>query len=256
MQWFRSGLRLVGVIGLWLCIGSGAERAQASELYASGNLFISGVNGSAGGSTAFFDITGSDSDSAPVFGGAVGFEASIAELFSRIGEWRVRDWRLRAELEALGGHDYQLQHMGGDGFFTNVSSWTVMNNYAFEVPIRPAVAWALGRVPLLEPVSFYTSVGIGIGGNDVMATDNVSIARDNSVNFVWQVGMGFTYDFTDVVSFGFGYRYQDLGSVRTDLLQPPAVDPVGDFTLGLGAHQFSTALRVAFWSLTLPRFER
>ena len=46
--------------------------ARAGELFVTGSLGISGATGDSGGSTLFFDNTGSDSDSSPVYGGAMG----------------------------------------------------------------------------------------------------------------------------------------------------------------------------------------
>ena len=37
-----------------------------------------------------------------------------------------------------------------------------MQNFYMDFPIRPAVALLFGRVPILEPLSFFAGTGIGL----------------------------------------------------------------------------------------------
>lgn len=227
--------------------------ARAGDLYASGGLSISSVTGSSDGRTDFnFSPRGSDDDSSPVYGGAVGFEVALDEPVPSIGDWTVPDWRLRTELEALGGRDYDLRTKGGDGFFSNTTSWSLMQNFYLDVPMYAPLTALLGRVPILEPLSFYVGGGIGLISNTLKATDNVSRGKKTLYEMTWQGSAGFSYALTDLVSFSLGYRYVDLGqpavNLRTDAAQPP----IGRFKLDLAAHELTTGLRVRFYGVRVP----
>lgn len=234
-----------------------ATPARAGELYLAGSMFVSTVEGSSGGSTDFgFSPSGSDSDSSPVWGGALGFELGLDEPLPRASEWPMAPWKLRVELEGLGGRDYELRTKGGDGFFSDTVSWTVMQNLWLDVPLSGAVTSLLGRVPVLEPLSFYAGAGLGLAINEMKTTDNVSKAKTTSYGMAWQGGAGLGYAFTDLVTFNIGYRYQDLGRVASNLKTDPALDPIGRFKLDLAAHELTTGLRLSFYSVPIQSFGR
>lgn len=235
--------------------------AYAGDLYATAEIGISGASGDSGGSTDFFDNTGDDSDSSPVYGGAAGIAIPINELLptswdDRLRSWRVNlpTWDMRFELEGLAGRDYELRTDGGDGYFTEVDNWVVMHNWWMDVPIRGAVEWAFGRFPLLEPVSVYAGGGIGMAGTKVSATDNVSSGSDRSYRFAWQASAGFEYELTEYVTLSAGYRYFDLGEADIDLNRPGGI-PFGDYTLDARAHEFTTGVRVTFYTVPWPDWD-
>jgi len=233
----------------------GSSSARAGDLYLAGSMFVSSAEGSSGGSTDFgFSPSGSDSDSSPAWGGALGFELGLDEPAPSASEWAA-PWKLRVELEGLGGRDYELHTRGGDGFFSDTVSWTVMQNLWLDVPMSGAVTSLFGRVPLLEPLSFYVGAGLGLAINEMKATDNVSRAKTTTYGLTWQGGAGFGYAFTDLVTFLIGYRYQDLGRVASNLKTAPDQDPIGRFRLDLAAHELTTGLRVSFYSVPIPTLE-
>ena len=232
-----------------------AAPARAGDLYLSGRLAVSAGSGDTSGSTDFgFSPSGSDTDSSPVWGGAFGLEFGLDEPMPSAPDW-TSDARLRVELEGLGGRDYELRTQGADPFFTQSTSWTVMQNLWVDLPIHGVLTSLFGRVPILEPLSFYTGGGAGLGINQVRTTDNVSVGRETAYGFTWQAGAGFGYAFTDLVTFSMGYRYQDLGTIEMGL-RDASEQNVGRFNLDLAAHELTTGLRVRFYPVTLPRFER
>lgn len=253
----RRHSALVWVVGASgaLAAALAATPARAGDLYVSGKLGISRSTGETGGSTIFgFSPSGSDSDASPLWGAALGLELGLDEPVPSAGDWAISDWKLRVELEGLGGRDYELRTQGADPFFTEATAWTVMQNLWVDVPLHDAVGSLFGRVPILEPLSFYAGGGAGLGINDVDTTDNVSSGSETRYGFTWQAGAGFGYSFTDLVTFSMGYRYQDLGSIDMTLFDNSG--PIGRFELDLAAHELTTGLRVRFYPVTLPTFER
>jgi len=234
---------------LTILLSLAASSATAGELYLSGHLGISGGFADSGGSTPFFDNTGSDSDSSPSYGLVFGLEAPMNEPLPESWQDDLPNWPVMVELEATGGRDFEFLTDGADPYRSEVTSWTVFNNARFDFPVYAPVQWAFGRIPILEPVTFYTMVGLGLAINDVSVTDNVSRGSDTVVNFAWQVGAGFAYEFTEYVSLNLGYRYVDLGETELGLSVGPT--DFGDFTLDVSAHEFATALRVRFYPVPL-----
>ena len=239
-----------------ICVASHAT-ATAGELYVTGSLGISGATGKSGGSTLFFDNTGSDSDSSPVFGGTSGIAIPIDELFpDRLRRWRVNlpTWDVRFELEGITGRDYELRTDGGDGYFAEVDNWAIMHNLWMDLPIREPVNWAFGRFPLLEPVTVYLGAGIGFGVTEVEATDNVSIGSKTNYKFAWQAGAGIAYKLTDYVTLSVGYRYFDLGKAKLEL-STAGIEEFGRYTLDVRAHEFTSGVRVSFYTVPWPRWD-
>jgi len=231
-----------------------APAVRAGELYFSGDVRISGGFGDSSGSTPFFDTSGSDSDSSPVFGGAFGFATPMNRMFPDGWELDLPSWVVRTEVEGLGGRDYELTTEGADPVHSDVTSWSLMQNVWLDIPLREPITWALGRVPILEPLSFQLGAGVGFGSNDVDVTDNVFTGSETAYNFVYQAGAGLGYALTESVTFSVGYRYVDLGEVDVSLSDGP--NAFGNFTLDLSAHEVATTLRVHFYPVPLPWSER
>jgi opacity protein-like surface antigen len=252
----HSALLLVtAAAGVLIAIFAAAP-ALAGDLYVSGRLGVSGATGDTGGSTIFgFSPSGSDSDSSPVWGTALGLEYRLDEPIPSATDSALADWRLRLELEGLGGRDYELRTQGADPFFTEATAWTVMQNLWVDLPLHSAVTSLFGRVPVLEPLSFYAGGGVGLGITDVSTTDNVSSGSETALGVTWQGGTGFSYSFTDLVTFSIGYRYQDLGTIEMDL-RDASLANVGRFELDLAAHEITTGLRVRFYPVPFPSFQR
>jgi hypothetical protein len=223
--------------------------AAAGELYGSAGLGISGGFADAGGSTPFFDNTGSDSDSSPTYSATFGFEAPMNEPLPENWQSKVPNWPVMVEIEFTGGRDYEFLTDGADPYRSEVTSWTVFNNARFDLPLYVPIEWAFGRLPILEPMSFYTKVGIGMAINDVATTDNVSRGSDTILNFAWQAGGGLAYEISENISVSVGYNYVDLGDSDVKLAVGPTA--FGNHSLHVSAHELSTALRVRFYPIPL-----
>jgi len=251
----------------WLLLGwlGGAGPASAADLYLAGNLLISSGNAEASGSTDFFEVSGEDGDSSPALGGALGLAFAMDEAAPEIWGVEMPGWTVRSELEILGGRDWELRTDGGDGFFSDVDSWSTLTNVWLEIPAHPMIAWAFGRIPTLEFLNVWAGGGMGLAMVDVVTTDNVSRGEDDGIHFAWQVGAGLGYEFTDWATFSIGYRYLDLGEAETELRLGPGAS-IGTHSLDLGAHELVSGLRIEFYSSplaeliperwSLPRFGR
>ena len=161
----------------------------------------------------------------------------------------MRRWALRSEFEGAVGRDYELVTMGADPYLSKVSSWSVMYNQWFDVPIHSPITWLFGRVPLLEPMTLYLGAGVGLGSTKIGVSDNVSVGTEQTYDLAWQAGTGFNYELTPRVSVSVGYRYHDPGEIEAPLNLGPT--PFGDFTMDLAAHEVATSLRIRFWGLPL-----
>jgi opacity protein-like surface antigen len=245
----RTDLRsiLVGFAALAL-----ASRADAGDFYLTGNLAISSGTGQSGGQTEFFDNTGSDSDAAPAYGGAVGFGFELSEAIPKTWQMPLPGWGVRFEFEGMTGRSYELLTKGGDGYISEVKAWTFMPNLWIDVPLHQPIAWAFGRIPILEPLTLYGGAGLGLSTVDLDTTDNVSQGHKERFLFGWQAGVGLGYALTHRVTLTAGYRYVDLGQAKVTLRIPPSEDPFGRFTMDLTAHEFNAGVRVAFYSIPYP----
>lgn len=231
-----------GLAGLWPASGS-----RAADFYLSGNLVNSTLQADASGSTTFFDIGGSDSDASPAYGGALGFGFALNEAAPSIWGAEMPDWGLRLEVEGITGRDYELTSNGGDGFFSEVGTWSVLSNLWLDFPAHAPISWAFGRVPILEPLTLYVGGGLGLTRIDADTTDNVSRGSDSVNNFGYQVGAGIGYAFTDWATISLGYRYHDMGEIDTSL-SLGAGAPIGNHQLELRSHEFVSSLRIDFYS--------
>lgn len=255
MNVLRSGNWIATVALLALTVWPSS--ARSGDLYVSGQFAISGGVAESGGSVdlgagGIFPNSGSDTDSSPVFGGAVGYQFPLSELVPADWDWPLPDYAFRVELEGLGGRDYELVTRGPDPYLTRVEAWSLSNNFWMDFPVHDAVAHFFGRVPLVEPLSFSAGAGVGLGGSELSTTNNVFRGSELAYHFQWQVGGGVGYRITDRVSATLGYRYVDSGEFSYALANPPAPDPVGTFKLDLSSHEVAFGLRVSFHSVPSP----
>lgn len=232
----------------------------AAELYLSGGLGNSSGTGSADVQTDFYTASGEDTDSAPTYGGTIGLAFPMNEAVPVIKGFELPGWVVRTELEYMMGRDFELKSDGAaanDFFLSEVDAWTVMPNFSVEVPLREPIAWLFGRIPILEPMSVYGNVGLGIAQVNLEASDNNSDVDADSLNFAWQGGAGINYSLTDTTSFVLGWRYVDLGTTEGDVKN---IQGGGDFEIDLSGHEIVTGLRINFYSAPLkdmhPRYWR
>jgi opacity protein-like surface antigen len=231
-----------------------AGEAGAGDFYLTGNLAISTGTGDSGGSTDFFANTGSDSDSAPAYGGAVGFGFKLTEAIPKSWEVPLPGWGVRFEFEGMTGREYDLRTNGdsNDSYFSEVTAWTFMPNLWIDVPLHQPIAWMFGRIPVLEPLMLYGGAGLGLSSTELDTTDNVSQGKNSEFLFGWQAGVGLGYELTQRVTLMAGYRYIDLGQPKVNLRIPPSEDSFGNFTMDLAAHEFNFGVRVNFFSIPYP----
>lgn len=207
---------------------------------------------------------GEDTDTSPAFGGTLGLSFPIDEALPAIKEFEMPSWIVRTEMEFMTGRDNEIitDAVGaGDKQVSEVDAWTLMPNFTLEVPIREPVRWAFGRVPVLELMSIYANVGLGIATIDLDSSDNNTKAEADELTFAWQAGAGITYELTDTTTFMLGYRYVDLGEMEADLIFVPSDNvKAGDFSIDLTSHEIVTGLRIDFYHAPLkdmhPRYWR
>ena len=242
---------LAGIAALGL-----AQGARAGELYVTGNLAISTGTGDSGGSTDFFDNTGSDQDSAAAYGGALGIGFKLNEAIPKTWHVPLPAWTVRFEFEGMTGRTYDLRTNGSaaDSYFTEVTAWNFMPNLWLDIPLSPPIGWAFGRIPILDPLSLYTGAGLGLSTVDLQTTDNVSRGSAEQFLFGWQAGIGLAYELAERVTLMAGYRYVDLGKPEVTLKvgTPPDTAPFGKYNLALAAHEFNFGVRVNFYEIPYP----
>ncbi len=111
----------------------------------------------------------------------------------------------------------------------DVDSWTGMLNAYFDFP-------EIGR---FQP---YVGAGVGVSYNDADSV-NVGAIRldgDTSTDFAWQAGFGTGISIVPGVALDLGYRFVDLGEVKTRSVGGVGVS--GD----LRAHELMAGIRVGF----------
>jgi opacity protein-like surface antigen len=246
-QWLRK--LQVSLLFAVVLLFTSAQSASAGEFYLSGGIGVSGGSGKSGGSTPFFDNTGSDTDSSAMYGFALGFELPMNEPLPEQWHDVIPNWPIMAEFEATGGRDYEFLTDGGDPYRSDFTTWTVLHNFRFDLPVAAPFEAAFGRIPILQPLSFYMVGGLGISISELETTDNVSRGKDSSVNFAWQAGAGLGYKLSEYISLDLGYRYLDMGEQEFDLRVGPT--EFGTFSLRTTAHEFTSAVRVRFFGVPL-----
>lgn len=261
----RIGLGVAAVIILLFAAG---ESAAEWKLYLQGGTGLSiaevETDGQAG-STPVTSITGMDLDTAPLLDGAFGVEIPMDELVPRefLLKIRLPDWPVRVEVEAAGLREWEFSTVaGGETFFTEVKSTTVLFNHWVDIPVisiyQPIqYLFGLGRQPSvrrwLDPVSFYLGAGVGVAAQmEIDGTSNVISANDDAVDFAWNVGTGFNVHLTERVTLGAGYRYVGFLDPEIDTEGPFAPGPADKVEYKLDVHELRFAIRVRVFEFASP----
>jgi len=229
-----------------------AGPAAAAHLFFTGTFGNSGATGNTSGKTQFFNVSGSDTDISPSYGGTLGLSFALDEALPQVKSFELPSWTVRTELEYQMGRDYQFRSDGANknSFFTNADAWSLVPNLALEVPLRTPISWLFGRIPVLEPMSIYGNAGIGAAMVKMNVTDNVSKGEANQLNFAWQAGVGLAYELTDMTTFQFGWRYVSLGQTDSTLKFGPGAK-AGSYSLDLTSQEFIAGLRINFYTAPL-----
>lgn len=111
----------------------------------------------------------------------------------------------------------------------DVSNLTGMLNAYFDFPAYSG----------LQP---YIGGGVGVAYNDVdsVSAGSIILPGDTSTEFAWNVGAGLTIGIFPGAAIDLGYRYADLGKIKTESVG--GVSLSGDLT----AHEVMAGLRVGF----------
>jgi opacity protein-like surface antigen len=275
-----TGLRVLVVLGvLWLL----APAATASDwrVYVSAGLGYSAAEGSADGRITLnnggglFELGGSDTDVSPLLGGAVGVAIpmdQIAPLELPRG-WRLPDWDVRAEIEAVGLRSYQFKtdpiqpgSQTAGPILTELDTWSLMTNFWLDVPLRglyKPISWTSARLfgrwrlrtlkQVLARTTLDMGVGVGMAHLDTTTTESGTRGTGDDYNFAWQAGVGLGYQLTDRVNLSLGYRYIDPGTAKYRL-SGNGVDPNENsfFELDTDIHEARAAIRVDVWDFASP----
>jgi opacity protein-like surface antigen len=254
---------------------SAAGPVRGAELYLSGDLGISwvdgdgvGVNDVVGNATA-----GVSEDATPVYGGALGaqFPMNAAlpwrmrlpgfgvpywpgrELrFEGSDDVRFPDWTVRTEVEYLRGRDAELTTPSFtplDAYRSDAESWTLMGKLRLDIPVRSPVRALFGyRAPFLEPVTVYGGAGAGTAETDLKVSTGLLAGTAQRQRFAWQALAGIGYQLNDRVQLSLGWRYLDFGESKTQLYDSAGVNR-GRYSIDLDANEFTASLSVWFWRL-------
>jgi opacity protein-like surface antigen len=238
-HWLASCL---GVLGL-------AAPAAAQVIYGEARF---GMEWGIADSEGFNAVTGtqdpasgSDDDTTPLYGAAVGFEVPLHEMAPV--DWNLPEWYARAEFEWLGGRDLDFVTGSAQDLFSFVKGWGLMHNVWMDFPLFKPMGALIGRrMRVFEPMSVTVGGGIGMASVHGKVTDNDQFGKDSTYNFAWQVGAGISYEFSDLLTGTLGYRYLDLGTVAPDLHIAAFSE---EFSLDLTAHEVLVGLRWDFYRL-------
>ena len=266
----RGGIRFgSGVAALvFVLLSSASQSAAEWKVYVQGGLGISGAEVETSGRAGSAPVTrlnGMDTDSSPLLDAAVGLEVPMDELVPRelLSTVRLPDWPVRLEIEAAGLREWEFSTVaGGEKYFTEVNATTVMFNSWVDVPLlsiyKPfQYLFGLGRQPnvrrWMEPVSLYVGTGIGLTAQmEIDGTSNVVTAQDDVVDFAWNVGTGFNYQFNDKVRLAVGYRYLGLVEPEIDTRGPFAPGGNDKVDYSFDVHELRVALRIRVFEFASP----
>jgi len=200
----------------------GAGPALAADLYLQGNLHNAYGNGDgdvdAGLPGFAFAGRDEDRDTSPVYGVSGGLAFWLEEVNPDGWGADMPRLKLRMEVEWLGGRSYDfVTEVLDTAVIGQVDVWTFTPNLFVHVPLSlPLEPW-MGRVPILEPLSFYAGGGLGVAKIEYESFDNLSEGSDSLLGFTWHAGAGIDYEVNEWIDLTLGYRYEDLGRAKTDL---------------------------------------
>lgn len=265
----RIGSGVFALVGA-LLLGAG-ESAAEWKLYVQAGMGLSGAEVQTNG--ILDDINpadpiragGRDTDSSPLLDASVGLEVPMDELVPRelLLAVRLPSWPVRFEVEAAGLREWEFTTVaGGEAFFTEIKSTTVLFNQWLDIPAislyQPfQYLFGLGRQPrvrqFLGPVSFFVGTGVGVTAlMDIDGTSNVVSVHDDPVDFVWNVGTGFNLKMTERVTLSVGYRYVGFMEQESQFQGPGGNDPNNKVDYDLDVHELRVGLRMRVFEFPSP----
>jgi hypothetical protein len=269
-----SRFSLLAWIAVAAALSTAAPARGAQQLYLAGDLGISWLSAKGVGTNDIVAITnsGTSEDSTPLYGGELGVLFPMSDALP----WRMRlpsfdvpywpghawrfegsddvrfpGWQMRAAAEHTRGRNAQLTTPSFnplDSYRSDVESWTLMGTLRLDIPIRAPIDALYGRVPFLEPFTFYMGGGAGMGDTDVAVSTGLLVGNKEVQQFAWEALAGFGYQLNDRMQLSVGYRYLNLGDFKTELVDSTFLDR-GRYRLSVDAHEFNASLTVWFWQL-------
>jgi len=103
----------------------------------------------------------------------------------------------------------------------------------------------------LEPIHYkkftpYIGAGFGAALIKTGTDDTVVFGRERTVNFAWQAEAGIQRELTQHLTLRLGYRYVDMGNLKTALIAYSDGTDAGEFKGDLIAHEATVGLRYTF----------
>lgn len=160
-----------------------------------------------------FSVHHKDIKSGPLYGIGIGVEHSRWLRFDITGEYRGKQLFVAHDSyvngDCSGGDPGEF--CGSNEHSANLSSWLGLFNAYIDLG-----TW--------HGVTPYVGGGVGLSAINVMGYKDVNVpaggfayaVKDKTTtNFAWAVYGGLSYDVTDRFTLDLGYRYTDLGSVKT-----------------------------------------
>ena len=274
MRMLRTLTSTAAILGT---LGILASPAGAADLYFAGRAGFSNGTASGNGTNMLVgpSLKGDDGDSSPVYGGALGVAVPLSDVIpwslripsfdvpywpgramhvSGSEDFRFPGWSTLIEAEAMTGREFRFSTPGASPltpYNSEVKATSFLANVRLDVPIRAPMTALFGRLPMLDPLTLYGGGGVGMGLTDLKTTDTVNAGSDQSFAFAYQFMAGVGYAISDQMHLSLGWRYYDLGKLKTNLDQGP--NP-GSFSADISANEFTTSLRFHFYHV--PFFGR
>ena len=268
----------IRVASLLAAVAIASPASADWRLYVSGDLGYSVADADASGSVNFpdpapdFPIRGDDTDVSPLLGGAFGVAIPMNEAapIEMPRGWRLPDWDMRVELEAVGLREYDFKTTpltnNTGPIVTEVDIWSLTSNFWLDVPMRGLyrpISWTSSRLfgrwrlrslkYVLDRTTLNMGVGIGVANLDAKTTEDTSRGSDDTYNFAWQAGVGLGYQVSERVNLSLGYRYIDPGDAEYDL-EGTQLDPNENSSVKIDPeiHEARATVRIEIWDFAMP----
>lgn len=152
-----------------------------------------------------------DIKSSSLFGFGIGVEHNRWLRFDITGEYRGKQHFVAHDSYSYGVCNGDPTVCGTNDYSANIKSWLGLANAYIDLGtyrgITPYVGGGIG---------FASLTTMGFKDQNVPAGSTFYGERDKTTtNFAWALYAGLAYDVTPALTLDFGYRYTDLGSIKT-----------------------------------------
>ncbi|WP_072393891.1 TonB-dependent receptor [Hyphomicrobium sp. CS1GBMeth3] len=161
-----------------------------------------------------FSIHHKDIKSAPLYGIGIGVEHSRWLRFDITGEYRGKQHFVAHDSYNNGG-PCPGSGCGTNDHSANLESWLGLFNAYIDLGtwhgVTPYVGGGVGLTSITT--MGYKDINVPTGGFAYAVNDKTT------TNFAWALYAGLSYDVTDRFTLDLGYRYTDLGSIKTSAVR-------------------------------------